>query len=45
MYAIGPQRANVLNNSYGTDFYTSTYFFMKQAVSLGVAIVAFVLLF
>jgi len=27
MYAIGPQRANVLNNAYGTDFYGSTYFF------------------
>jgi cell division protein FtsW len=42
MYAIGPQRANVLNNSYGTDFYTSTYFFIKQGVSLLFAIAAFV---
>jgi cell division protein FtsW len=41
MYAIGPQRANVLNNSYGTDFYTSTYFFMKQGVSLLFAAAAF----
>lgn len=43
MYAIGPQRAQVLNTSYGTDFYTGTYFFIKQTVSLLLAIVAFVL--
>lgn len=42
MYAIGPQRANVLNNAYGTDFYTSTYFFIKQSVSLILALGAFV---
>lgn len=42
MYAIGPQRANVLNNSYGTDFYTSTYFFIKQSVSLLLSLAAFV---
>jgi cell division protein FtsW len=41
MYAIGPQRANVLNNANGTDFYTSTYFFIKQTVSLLFAIGAF----
>lgn len=41
MYAIGPQRANVLNNAYGTDYYDSTYFFVKQTVSLLVALVAF----
>jgi len=40
MYAIGPQRANVLNNAYGSE-YGSMYFFIKQLVSLGVAIVAF----
>jgi cell division protein FtsW len=44
MYAIGPQRANVLNNSYGTDYYTSTYFFIKQTVSLLLALGAFALL-
>lgn len=44
MYAIGPQRANVLNNAYGTDYYTSSYFFIKQTVSLVVAIAAFALL-
>ena len=42
MYAIGPQRAHVLNTSYGTDFYTATYFFGKQAISLGLAVVAFI---
>ena len=41
MYAIGPQRANVLNNAYGTDFYGSTYFFVKQTISLVLALVAF----
>jgi cell division protein FtsW len=44
MYAIGPQRANVLNNSYGTDFYTSTYFVIKQGVSILLAIIAFVIM-
>lgn len=42
MYAIGPQRANVLNQVHGTDFYTDTYFVFKQAVSLTLAIAAFV---
>ncbi|MFA5172675.1 MAG: FtsW/RodA/SpoVE family cell cycle protein [Sulfuriferula sp.] len=41
IYAIGPQRANVLNNSYGTDFYSSAYFFIKQTISLFLALVAF----
>lgn len=41
MYAIGPQRANVLNNAYGTDYYGSTYFFIKQTTSLVLALVAF----
>ena len=36
MYAIGPQRANVLNNAYGSN-YGDTYFFIKQAVSLAIA--------
>jgi cell division protein FtsW len=40
IYAIGPQRANVLNNSYGSD-YSDTYFFIKQAVSLLLALLAF----
>lgn len=41
MYAIGPQRANVLNNAYGTDFYGSMYFFIKQSTSLLLALFAF----
>lgn len=41
MYAIGPQRANVLNNAYDTDFYTDTYFFIKQTISLLLALAAF----
>lgn len=44
MYAIGPQRANVLNNAYSTDFYTSTYFFIKQSISLLMALGAFVVM-
>lgn len=40
MFAIGAQRANVLNNVYGSD-YSETYFFVKQAVSGLAAIVAF----
>ncbi len=42
MYAIGPQRAQVLNSSYGTDFYSATYFFAKQALSLALAVAVFV---
>lgn len=42
MYAIGPQRANVLNEVHNTTFYTDTYFVVKQLFSLGLAIVAFV---
>lgn len=41
MYAIGPQRAHVLNSSYDTDFYTGTYFFVKQTASLLLALAAF----
>lgn len=40
IYAIGPQRANVLNNAYGSK-YSDTYFFAKQSISLLVALVAF----
>jgi cell division protein FtsW len=43
MYAIGPQRANVLNNATGTN-YSGTYFFVKQCVSLLLAAAAFVVL-
>ena len=41
MYAIGPQRANVLNNAYGSN-YSDTYFFVKQAISLGLSLAAFI---
>ncbi len=41
IYAIGPQRANVLNQVNGTTAYTDTYFVLKQLVSLGLAVVAF----
>lgn len=41
MYAIGPQRANVMNRLYNTDFYSDTYFAVKQVISLGLAIGAF----
>lgn len=41
MYAIGPQRAQVLNTAYGTD-YTATYFFGKQAISLMAALAVFI---
>jgi len=41
MYAIGPQRANVLNNAYGSD-YGDSYFFVKQIISLLLALFMFV---
>lgn len=41
MYAIGPQRANVLNEVHHTNFYTETYFVVKQGISLTLAIIAF----
>ena len=40
IYAIGPQRANILNNAYGSN-YSQSYFFIKQAVSLFVSLAAF----
>lgn len=44
MYAIGPQRANTLNSSYNTDYYGSTYFFVKQSISLLLALSVFVVM-
>ncbi|MEO8691799.1 MAG: FtsW/RodA/SpoVE family cell cycle protein [Candidatus Saccharimonas sp.] len=41
IYAIGPQRANVLNNANNTTFYTATYFVIKQFISLAIAGLAF----
>ena len=43
IFAIGPQRANVLNNAYGSD-YSDTYFFTKQALSLLFSLGAFALM-
>lgn len=40
MYAIGPQRANILNHYYGSN-YSDTYFFLKQLTSLALAALAF----
>lgn len=40
MYAIGPQRANLLNYAYGTG-YSDTFFFNKQLISATIAILAF----
>lgn len=44
IYAIGPMRANVMNNAYGTD-YDSNYFFFGQLRSVALALVAFVIAF
>lgn len=44
MYAIGPQRANFLNMAEGTDFYTDSYFFAKQTLSLLLALGMFTLM-
>lgn len=43
IYAIGPQRANFLNSFEGTDF-NDSFFFVKQIISLLVALGAFVLM-
>ncbi len=40
MYAIGPQRANLLNYAYGTS-YDDNFFFNKQLVGVVLSIVAF----
>lgn len=40
IYAIGPQRANVLNSAYGSN-YSETYFFIKQIISMLLSMVAF----
>ena len=40
IYAIGPQRANLMNSVYGFE-YSDSYFFWKQLLSLAMALVAF----
>ena len=44
IYAIGPMRANVLNNTYGTN-YDPHYFFIGQLRSVVLSLVAFFLAF
>ena len=44
IYAIGPMRANVLNNTYGSD-YDSNYFFLNQLRSILLSLAAFFLTF
>ena len=44
IYAIGPMRANVLNNTYGTN-YDANYFFLGQFRSVALALIAFFLSF
>lgn len=41
IYAIGPQRATVLNSLSGEDIFSDSYFFVKQLTSLFLAIVVF----
>ena len=40
IYAIGPMRANVLNNTYGSD-YDPNFFFIGQLRSVGLSLLAF----
>ncbi len=40
IYAIGPQRANLMNSVFGYE-YSDQYFFFKQAASFGLALIAF----
>lgn len=44
IYAIGPMRVNVLNSAYGTD-YADNYFFVRQLINVGLALVVFILAF
>lgn len=41
MFAIGPQRANLLNSIHGFE-YSENYFFVRQLLNLGVAVAAFI---
>ncbi len=42
IYAIGPQRAQLLNKDYGPGFYSANHFFFKQLVSIVLALIAFI---
>lgn len=41
IYAIGPDRANVLNSAYGSN-YSSDYFFKHQLLNIGLSIIFFI---
>ena len=43
IYAVGPQHANLLNNTAGSN-YSDSYFFIKQLVSLALSLAAFAFL-
>lgn len=44
IYAIGPQRANFLNSAYDAN-YSENYFFIHQAIAVGLSIAAFIVAF
>jgi cell division protein FtsW len=44
MYAIGPQRAQVLNASLGTEGYSDTFFVVRHVISLVIAIGGFLVM-
>ncbi|PID31611.1 hypothetical protein CR983_00200 [Candidatus Saccharibacteria bacterium] len=44
MYAIGPQRAQMLNVAAGTEGYSSMFFVVRQVISLAVALAGFVIM-
>lgn len=43
MYAIGPQRAHILNLGGGANI-SDSYFFIKQAIALGLSLVGFIIM-
>jgi len=43
MYAIGPQRAHILNLGGGSNI-SDSYFFIKQAIALGLSLVGFAIM-
>ena len=43
IFAIGPQRANFLNSALGEERYSENFFFIRQAISVGISIVAFII--
>ena len=45
IYAIGPMRASTLNYVYGNEDYSENYFFIRQAISVALAVGAFFLFY